>query len=113
VGRYQVAPVHSIEEIELLHSRFPQNIRLFEATLDEDVVAGVTIFESPMVANVQYIASSSRGRATGALDALFHHLVENIFAAKPYFDFGISTEQSGRHLSHALLNRRRNLARAR
>ena len=62
-----VSPVHSIEEIELLHGRFPQHIRLFEAAFDSELLAGVVIFESAMVAHVQYIAASERGRdALGA-----------------------------------------------
>jgi hypothetical protein len=105
-SRYRVSPIHSIAEIELLCSRFPENIALFEAKLDGDVIAGATIFESAMVAHVQYIAASPRGRATGALDALFEHLIEDIFATKPCFDFGISNEQEGRYLNRSLIEQK-------
>jgi hypothetical protein len=104
--RYGVSPVHSVEEIELLHGRFPQHIRLFEAALDSEVLAGVVIFESAMVAHVQYIAASERGRDAGALDGLFEHLIEQEFRAKPYFDFGISNEQQGRHLNRGLIEQK-------
>jgi len=104
--RYGVSPVHAVEEIELLRARFPQQIRLFEAVLDNEAVAGVVIFESAMVAHVQYIAASNRGRDVGALDALFEHLIEQEFCAKPYFDFGISNEQQGRVLNRGLIEQK-------
>lgn len=105
-GRYGVEPVHSIEEMDLLRGRFPENIRLFEARLGEEVLAGVVIFESTMVAHVQYIAASERGRDTGALDHVFEHLIEEVFPTKPYFDFGISNEQQGRYLNRGLIEQK-------
>ena len=102
-ARYGVAPVHTLAEIELLRGRFPDCIRLFEARLGGEVVAGAVVFESVMVAHVQYIASSGRGRETGALDAVFRHLIEDVFADKPYFDFGISNEDQGRILNRGLI----------
>jgi hypothetical protein len=105
-GRYGVAPVHTLSEIELLRDRFPAEIRLFEGVFEDQVVAGVVVFESPMVAHVQYIASSSRGREIGALDAVFHHLLERIFKEKPFFDFGISNEQQGRFLNRGLIEQK-------
>jgi hypothetical protein len=104
--QFGVRPVHSIDEIELLHHHFPGNIRLFEARLAGDVVAGVVIFESAMVAHVQYIATSPLGRAAAALDLLFPHLIEDVFATKPHFDFGISNEQQGRFLNQGLIEQK-------
>jgi hypothetical protein len=104
--RYGVHPVHTVEEIELLRSRFPENIRLFEARLDGEIAAGVVIHESPMVAHVQYIAASARGRDTGALDLLFQHLIEEEFVTKAHFDFGISNEQQGRYLNRGLIEQK-------
>jgi hypothetical protein len=105
-ARYGVPPVHSLAEIELLASRFPHGIRLFTATRRDEVLAGVVIFESAMVAHVQYIGSSGHGRETGALDAVFLHLLEGVFADKPYFDFGISNEQQGRILNRGLIEQK-------
>ena len=91
---------------------FQRHIRLFEATLDSEVLAGVVIFESAMVAHVQYIAASERGRDVDALDGLFEHLIEQEFRAKPYFDFGISNEQQGRYLQPRLDRAERRIWRA-
>ena len=39
----------------------------------------------------------------GALDGLFDYLISQVYAAKSYFDFGISTEQGGRYLNEGLI----------
>lgn len=104
--RHGVAPAHSLAEIERLGSRFPENIKLFGAGIAEEVLAGAVVFATPMVAHVQYIASSQRGREIGALDALFLHLLEEVFADKPFFDFGISNEHQGRVLNSGLIEQK-------
>lgn len=96
-------PVHDLDEIRRLHELFPQNVRLFTATNpDGEIVAGVVIFESRQVARAQYIATSDRGKELGALDLLFTYLLDEVFATKPFFDFGSTTFEGGRRL-HASL----------
>lgn len=102
-GRHHCAPVHSIDEMEQLKAAFPDNIRLFVAVVDGAPVAGTLIYETRTVAHAQYIAASDYGRSIGALDGLFYHLITDVFASKPYFDFGISTEQGGRYLNEGLV----------
>ena len=92
--RHGVAPAHTPDELRLLADRFPESIRLFEASLDGLLVAGVLVFETPAVAHAQYIATGPRGRETDAGDALFAHLLEHVYADR-WFDFGISNERSG------------------
>lgn len=103
VARHGVQPVHTLAEIEYLQARFPDAIRLFTAYCSGDLVAGAVIYESAMVAHVQYISASDAGRRTHALDALFAHLLNDIYAAKPYFDFGISNEAAGEVLNVGLV----------
>lgn len=98
-----VLPVHSLDEICLLHSRFPQNIRLFRACLEGDTVAGCVVYETDAVAHVQYIAASAEGKRLGALDLLFTYLIQSRYLTKLYFDFGLCTEQGGRALNEGLL----------
>ena len=88
--------------MERLKRTFPNNIRLFVAKANGRVVAGTLIYETSQVAHAQYIATSAEGRAMGALDGLFCHLIANVFVGKKYFDFGISTEQGGRYLNEGL-----------
>ena len=104
--RYGRAPVHSLEEITLLRSRFPQSIRLFVAEERDELVAGVVIYESPRVAHCQYIAASPWGFEIGALDQLFLWLIEDVYRDKPFFDFGTSTEDEGRALNTGLIEQK-------
>jgi hypothetical protein len=102
--RHKVKPVHSLEEIIWLSSQFPENIRLFSCYDREDLVAGVIVYESRNVAHIQYSACSERGRDLSALDFVYDSLIHRVFVGKRYFDFGISTEQEGKHLNHNLTN---------
>lgn len=96
-------PVHSLEEINLLQSRFPENIKQFNVYKDDSIVAGATIFESSTVAHAQYISANEVGRKTGGLDFLFQNLLEH-FSHKKYFDFGISNEAQGMKVNKGLLH---------
>lgn len=104
--RFGVAPVHSLGEMELLHSRFPQAIRLFTAELNGVTVAGSVVFETERVAHVQYISANEHGRCSHALDAIFDHLLTRIYSDKDFFDFGISNEDAGRTLNTGLLEQK-------
>ena len=101
-SRHDCKPVHTIEEMRRLKSLFPNNIRLFVAKADDRIIAGTLVYETPQVSHAQYIAASKEGREIGALDGLFCHLINEVFAEKKYFDFGISTEQGGRYLNEGL-----------
>ncbi|WP_117190687.1 GNAT family N-acetyltransferase [Rhizobium terrae] len=100
--RHSRSPVHTCSEIRMLADRFPDNIKLFVAKKDDATVAGVVMFETEHVAHAQYIAAGSRGQELAALDAIFDHLIGHYAGSKRYFDFGISTEQEGRHLNTGL-----------
>ena len=96
-------PVHSLEEITLLQSRFPKNIKQFNVYKNDEIVAGATIFETATVAHAQYISANDIGRQTGGLDFLFSYLLQH-FLHKKYFDFGISNEAQGMKVNKGLLN---------
>ena len=101
--RYGRNPVHSLEEITLLASRFPSNIRQYCAYTNDRISAGVIIYETETVAHTQYIGVNAIGRNSGALDYLIAHLITNIYLNKKYFDFGICNENEGRYLNTGLL----------
>lgn len=94
--RHGAEPVHSAEEMALLAERFPDEIKLFAATAAGELVAGVLVYETPAVAHAQYIGASERGRDLRAQDALFHHLLADVYATKPWFDFGRCKDGAGR-----------------
>ena len=105
--RYDTRPVHTLEEIQLLHSRFPENIRLYTATLDGELLAGVVMYLSMPVAHCQYIGASPRGKESKALTLLFDYLIqESTRMGYRYFDFGISNEDHGRYLNEGLVRQK-------
>lgn len=99
--RHQLKPVHTMEEINLLHNRFTQQIRIFEAGV-ETALAGTVIFETATTAHAQYIAALPEGRENGAIDLLFHTLLSQTFKHKQFFSFGISNENNGNYLNTGL-----------
>lgn len=100
---HAVKPVHTFEEMQLLMSRFPQQIKLFLVRDEKEIVAGCVVFLTRQVAHIQYIAASDQGKETGALDLLFRHLINERFKQMTYIDFGISTEQGGALLNEGLI----------
>lgn len=101
--KYDASPVHTAEEMSLLASRFPRNIRLFSAFRDSKMCAGVIIYVGNRVAHTQYMASNEVGRDCGALDMIVNVLINDVFREMRYFDFGISTEQGGTYLNKGLV----------
>lgn len=102
-SKHGVKPVHSIEEIALLASRFPDEIRCVCASLDNRVIAGMLLFITPTVHHAQYIASNEKGYEVSALDLLFEYSIEMAGdQGSRWFDFGISTESQGMVLNDGL-----------
>lgn len=100
--KHSTLPVHSLKEIEYLHSKFPKNIRQFNVYKNNEIVAGTTIFESNQVAHAQYISANSSKNELGSLDYLYYHLMTNVFKDKKFLDFGISNENNGKILNSGL-----------
>lgn len=103
-NKYHVRPVHTLDEIVLLKSRFPEAIRLFQVENQSGTVLGGTvIYETPRVVHTQYISASPVGKVQGALDLLFHHLLTEEYKDVEYFDFGKSSEGDGHDLNTQLI----------
>lgn len=100
--KHHVKPVHSLEEITLLKCGFPNNIRQFNVFYNKEIVGGTTIFETENVAHCQYISGNAEKNELGSLDFLHHHLIENVFGEKSYFDFGTSNMDAGEHINKGL-----------
>ncbi|HKY26621.1 MAG TPA: GNAT family N-acetyltransferase [Pyrinomonadaceae bacterium] len=101
-SRHGTHPVHTAAELRLLATRFPDQIKLFAASREGEMLAGVVIYESAQVAHAQYIGATDAGRAAGATDLVINHLINDYYVDKKYFDFGISTEDAGRRLNAGL-----------
>jgi len=102
--KYNVAPVHTAAEMNLLAGRFPENIKLFAAFLEGEMLAGAIIYASSTVAHAQYLAANHEGKRLCALDAVLQYLITDFYAGKRYFDFGISTERQGTYLNNGLID---------
>jgi len=100
---YGIKPTHTADEMQLLASRFPENIKLFTAHKDDTMLAGVIIYEGKNVAHTQYIAATDKGKKLYATDFILDFLINEYYAEKKYFDFGISTENNGLYLNEGLI----------
>lgn len=108
--RYGTRPVHTLDEMRLLQGRFPENIRLYTATLDGELLAGVVMYLSSPVAHCQYIGASPHGKDSKALTLLFDQLITvHQQLGYRYFDFGISNEDHGRYLNEGLVRQKSRL----
>ncbi|HEY4085615.1 MAG TPA: GNAT family N-acetyltransferase [Bryobacteraceae bacterium] len=101
-GRYGLNPVHTLDEILLLQTRFPRNIRLFGAFQGSTMMAGAVAYDTGSAAHVQYNAASPEGKELGALDLLLETLISQTYSTHAYFDLGSSTETDGRYLNRGL-----------
>lgn len=102
-NRYNAKPVHTASEMKLLMSRFPNNIKLYVAKMNGEIVGGTLIYVTPQVVHTQYISASVEGKKHGALDLLFDYIINKVYANCRYFDFGKSTEQGGAYLNEPLV----------
>ncbi len=102
--RHESKPVHATHEIEYLAEKFPDNLKLFAAYKNEEMLAGVVVYEYKHVAHAQYAANSDFGWDCGAEDAIFDFLINQYYRDCLYFDFGISNEKVGQVLLDKVLN---------
>ena len=102
--KYGIRTVHTLAEIELLHGRFPDNIVLYQAVRDGQVLGGVVLYLSPPVVHAQYSSATPEGKSLGAIDAIYERIMHHDYKDWPYFDFGRSTENpDGSGLNEALV----------
>lgn len=104
--RYGTSPVHTLQEMELLHGRFPENIKLYVAKKAGAVIAGTVMYYSGTVAHAQYIAASEEGKRVKALPLLFDYVIRTGCDGFRYFDFGTSNEDGGNYLNEGLVRQK-------
>lgn len=101
--KYEQKPVHSIEEIKLLIDKFNEEINCFVCKKDNEVLAGMILFNMENLYHAQYISNSDTAKECGALEYLINFVMEKgISEGKEYFDFGTNNEQQGRYLNQSL-----------
>ncbi|WP_378183304.1 GNAT family N-acetyltransferase [Aquimarina sp. SS2-1] len=93
--KHHTKPVHSLKEIHLLKKKFPQNIKQFVISLDNEVLAGITIFKTKEVVKSQYGAVTNDGQVYRALDFLFITLIKRYKEeGYKFFDMGTVTQSN-------------------
>ena len=101
--KYHAIPVHSLQEIQLLQSRFPKNIKLYLAYQEINPIGGVLIYETSQVVHTQYISASREGKELGAIDIIIEYLLNEVYKDYLYFDFGKSSDGDGHTLNRNLI----------
>lgn len=100
--KHESKPVHTVEEIQTLQHKFPENILQYNVYHNNTIIAGTTLFVDKKTVHVQYISAIGDKNQHGALDYLFHHLITKEFSNYLYFDFGISNENQGKNINKGL-----------
>ncbi|WPO77138.1 GNAT family N-acetyltransferase [Flavobacterium sp. KACC 22761] len=98
--KFNAKPVHTCEEITFLKQRFPEKIKQYSVYQNDEIIAGIAIFETEHVVKSQYGATSEKGEKVRALDFLFINLIHKYKRkGKHFFDMGIVNEdnESGYH----------------
>lgn len=101
--RHEVRPVHSLEEMELLAARFPEQIQLFVAYAGDALVAGEVVYVTETAAHLQYAMTTTEGRKLSAHDLLVAHVLDAFSDRVRYFDFGHSSDREGRRINPGLI----------
>lgn len=101
--KYNAAPVHTLEEITLLKNLFPDNIHLYVALLDGEMLGGTVIYDCGAIAHAQYISATKQGKHLHAIDSIYMQLLQKDFKDKQFVDFGKSTEEHGAVLNETLI----------
>ena len=103
VSKYAVNPVHTADELRLLMSRFPDQIKLWLVCDGTNPVGGTLLFLTPRVLHTQYISATPFGKQHGAIDLLFDHLINHVYTDYPCIDFGKSTVSDSADLNAQLI----------
>ena len=69
--------VHSGEELILLNSKFPKNIKLYVVKYNNEIIAGAVLFIYENVVHTQYLTANKKARELGALDLIINELINN------------------------------------
>lgn len=91
--RHNVQPTHSLDELLLLKEMYPEQIRLFGAYWEDQLVAGVVNFTvNEDVVLAFYISHKEAFQHLRAVNLLFYEIIRWCHTAKVrYLDFGIFT----------------------
>jgi hypothetical protein len=102
MSNHSTKPVHSLNEIIKLKKLFNSRIKLYTASIENNIIGGCILFIMNRIVHVQYISANETGKLNGALDMLFDYLIIK-YKDFNFFDFGQSTEKNGFYLNEGLI----------
>lgn len=106
--KYQVIPVHSIEELlDLKNNRITEECEFFGGYLGDEMVTGVMMFyfKNVMVAHTQYLCAKQAYAALSPLSYLYYWIIQEM-KERGYrkLSWGICTEEHGKELNFGLIH---------
>jgi hypothetical protein len=102
-GKHNATPVHSLDEIKRLATRFPKHICQVNVYQDDKIVAGTTVFLTKNVVHPQYVSGDLNKNELGSLDLLYDFIIDHFKEERNYFSFNTSSEENGKLLNEGLL----------
>lgn len=105
-ARHDALPVHSLQELQLLSSRFPEHIGLRAAYRENRILAGALLYKTERVVHAQYLATTEEGRSVGALDLLIFEILGSGELSFRLLDLGTSCENQGWILNEGLVHQK-------
>lgn len=106
MAHHNAKPIHTLQEMQLLHSRFPKNIKCMLARRpDNSVAGGVVLYVTDEVVHIQYGHASLQGYEEHVMEFIYFSLIEKYRndGHTMYLDFGTSNEDAGRYLNENLV----------
>ena len=101
--KHAAKPIHSLEEIQLLAARFPNNIKQVNVYKDGKIVAGTTVFLTKTAVHPQYVSGNLDKNTYGSLDLAYDFIITKFSKGRRYFDFNTSSEENGQILNKGLI----------
>jgi hypothetical protein len=102
--KHDAEPVHTLDEIKLLASRFLENIKQVNVyDKDGHIVAGTTVFLTKTTVHPQYVSGNSDKNTFGSLDLLYDYIIDEFKQGRRYFNFNTSSMDHGNVLSSGLI----------
>lgn len=94
--RHDAKPTHTLEEIELLQSRFPSQILQYYVEHEGHKIAGITLFDYGNILKVQYAAANPTGFERNAMDFLYLEIIQEAKdQGREFVDLGTVNNRDG------------------
>lgn len=75
--------------MELLKSRFPENIIQYNAYRNGHIIGGLTFYITQQVIHGQYSSTNDEGKEFGAMEAIYEQIMYHDYPDYPYLDLAV------------------------